>query len=197
MSKSSPDADRVAVWMAMAEHFLDTETRHDLPTTARRCVEAGMTISEARDVWRYEVTPAVCFNVLSVAGEWAYWDRDWLVARIERLRHGWWNRLAGARWLHWPFLAGNWRAIEQCMNLLWSVPAPNQRAVLAQDLTFLARHCFDFCPDRAAELDAEARARLRDLCPQPILQLVEPALLSSERLAAKRRLEAVLEDLAR
>jgi hypothetical protein len=47
------DPKRIEVWVAMADHFLDTETRHDIPLTAMRCIDAGMTFSEARRVWRY------------------------------------------------------------------------------------------------------------------------------------------------
>jgi hypothetical protein len=51
--------------------------RQDLPLTALCCVEAGLSAAQARQVWQFEVSPAVGFNLLSVAGEWAYWDEDW------------------------------------------------------------------------------------------------------------------------
>lgn len=52
------DPQRVDVWVAMADHFLDTETRHELPRTALACLEAGLSAAEARDVWYYEVSRA-------------------------------------------------------------------------------------------------------------------------------------------
>jgi len=56
------------------------------------CVEAGLTAESARDVWRYEVTPAVWHNSWSVAGEWGYWDTEWLIEQIESNRGRWPNR---------------------------------------------------------------------------------------------------------
>jgi hypothetical protein len=86
------DPRRIEVWLAMADHFLDTETRHDIPLTAMRCVEAGLSVAEARDVWRYEVSPAVWPNGWSVAGEWDFWEREWLLGTIQEVRTQWTNR---------------------------------------------------------------------------------------------------------
>ncbi len=149
MFESANHSSRIEVWVDMANHFLDTETRHDIPLTALRCLDAGWTVAEARDVWRYEVSPAVAFNVWDIAGEWAAWDREWLVHRIERLRAGWDSRPGTARWLRYRirvhFLHAVWRATERCMELL-SGFAPDERRRAAQHLASLARHYFDFCP---------------------------------------------------
>jgi len=195
MTQSSPSASRVAVWSAMAEHFLDTETRQDLPLTALRCLEAGLSPDEARQIWQHEVTPAVGFNLRSLAGEWAFWDTDWLVARIERARERWWNRSRCFARYRWPAASGEWLTIERCMQHLLTA-APATRALLAQDLACLARHCFDFHPSHLAELEPEARARISALLPEPFLHLMRPALLSRERPFAKRRLQAALEQVS-
>ena len=76
MIETSEKPSRIDVWVAMADHFLDTETRHDIPFAALRCVEAGLSSVEARSVWQHEVEPAVRFNVWDVAGEWACWDKE-------------------------------------------------------------------------------------------------------------------------
>ena len=65
------DTNRVDVWEAMADHFLDTETRQDLARTAWRCVQAGLTVEQAARIWRDEICPAVGWNLWQVAGEWA------------------------------------------------------------------------------------------------------------------------------
>ena len=118
MTKQAAGPGRITVWLAMADHFLDTETRHDIPLTALLCVEAGWSCERARDAWRHEVSPAVAFNLWSVAGEWAGWDREWLVARIERLRSSWHNRPGTLKSLRYrlraPGMDGVWVAMPRC-----------------------------------------------------------------------------------
>jgi hypothetical protein len=143
-----PQARR-ELWEAMAEQFLDTEMRHQIPSLAARCVRAGLTPRQARDIWRYEVAPAVALNLWSVAGEWAGWPRGWLVERIERTRRrsarppGWMAALG------YYLLAGMiepvWRAVERCMVLWASLPA-REAARLEVELTWLARVFFDMVP---------------------------------------------------
>jgi len=52
-----PDAARRAVWIAFADHFLDTETRQELPWAALAAVEAGHSVEQARGIWSVEVRP--------------------------------------------------------------------------------------------------------------------------------------------
>src|SRR5215831_10625735 len=49
----------IRAWEAMANQFAGTETRHDIPLTALRCLEAGLSVAEARDVWCFEVSPVI------------------------------------------------------------------------------------------------------------------------------------------
>jgi hypothetical protein len=186
------DPRLVAVWEAMAEHFLDTETRQNLPMTALRCVEAGLSVEQAREVWKCDVLPAVGFNVFSVAGEWAGWDRAWLVSRIERIRRG-------PRWMRQVRLAfsidlmrGVRVAIERCIELL-EVTTTTQREQLARDLTFLSHHAFDFVPKSLGAVEPAARERIRALYPNPFERLIGPALARGEAPAVKARLSAALE----
>jgi hypothetical protein len=182
----------VEVWVKMADHFLDTESRHHLPLTALCCVEAGLSGVQARDVWQHEVAAAVGFNLYSVAGEWDCWERDWLIERIERARSsrcnwpGWWRRLRSALP---PQAGGECLAIERCIEFLQAVPDAAERKRVADDLALLARHSFDFFPEDPTSLDPEARARLRRLYPTPFRWLMGSALLRSERAAAERRLQ--------
>jgi len=144
-----PDAARRAVWIAFADHFLDTETRQRLPWAALAAVEAGYSIEQARDVWVHEVWPAVGGNLLSVAGEWACWDEDWLVGRIQEVVEGRrWPRLTVSYLSHRLGVHchdASWIAIETLMRALLAVE-PAARRALASDLEALARHYFDFVP---------------------------------------------------
>jgi hypothetical protein len=192
MMKSKTDAGRIQVWVAMADHFLDTETRHDIPLTALYCVEAGMTVEEARRVWRTEVIPAVGFNLFLVAGEWAGWDRDWLVHEIERAgprgRFPW--CMLPSRLISLPCNHGVMAAIERCMKILMRIEDVSERTRVARDLAALARHVFDFCAKDFEVLPSEQQQRLAALYPEPVSHALAPALVPGEAKAAARRLEA-------
>lgn len=117
MDDREPAEKRVAVWMAMAEHFLDTETRESIPRTAEVCVQAGLSVAQAREIWQHEVSPALYANLWSVAGEWAGWDEPWLVQRIRASRRrlrgplGYLVYRAQVQGLH-----DVWLEIERCME---------------------------------------------------------------------------------
>lgn len=195
MTQPSTDPRRVAVWTAMAEHFLDTETRHEIPLTALACIEAGLSIEQASATWQDEITPVLCVNLFSVAGEWAGWDEKWLVESVERQRQG--SVLPGpCRWLRY-WLAGAgvhgvWVSVARCMALLLAAPNREQRRELAQDLTVLARHCFDFCPPDVLKLEPAQRVRLSELGAESVLELFRPALGRGEETAAAERVRAAL-----
>lgn len=197
MSEIIEDPRRIEVWVAMADHFLDTETRQDVPLTALRCVQAGLSTKEARLVWQYEVSPAVGFNGWLVAGEWACWGRDWLVRRIARLRNRWDRRPGTCRWLRYRirvhFMHGVWVAIERCMDALLAVSSPGGREQTARDLTFLANHYFDFCPGDFATLEPNARERIRSLYPEPFRAIMASALVPGEASLADGRVRAALD----
>ena len=78
------DADtRVALWEAFSEFFLDTELDEAVYEHVARVVRAsGVTRLEAEAVLWNEVFPVLHRNLQSVAGEWAGWSREWLVANI-------------------------------------------------------------------------------------------------------------------
>lgn len=188
----------IDVWESMADHFLDTETRQDIPLTAMRCVEAGLSVAEARDVWRYEVSRAVGFNLCDIAGEWACWDREWLVKRIERLRRRWDNAPWTARTLRYYLRAGImdgvWRAIARSMEVLMGFEGHETRVQAASDMAMLASHCFDFCPAALSALPDDALERLRSLFPDPFMRAMAPAFVTrDEERLARRRVEAALE----
>src|SRR6478609_6253839 len=194
MTKTSTDPAMLAVWVSMADHFLDTETRHDLPLTALRCVEAGLTPVQAREVWQHDVSPAVGFNLFDIAGEWAGWDEEWLVARIAEARQSRWH--GPGRWrklrLPMPLMGGQWLAIERIIEFLRAMPDASAQKRAAADLTFLARHLFDFCSTDLSNLASEDRERVRALYPAPFDSLLGSALQTQERAAATLRLQQAL-----
>jgi len=83
---------RRPVWDALAGFYLDTDVEGFYPHAVRVLADSGYTLDELRDILCREVHPALHPNLLSVAGEWAGFDRDWLAERIQR-------RLARPRWL--------------------------------------------------------------------------------------------------
>jgi hypothetical protein len=196
MNETATDPRRIEVWIAMAEHFLDTETRQDIPLTALRCVEAQLTPGSAQLIWQYEVSPVVGANLLSVAGEWAGWDRDWLVERIERVRRSWCYRSGTGRYLRYRlgvhFNHGVCVSIIRCMQQLLSVPSSDQRQQMARDLAILTSHYFDFCPRDLTKLDSPQLERLRQLRAGSFLDLMRPALVPFEAGKAARQLDAAL-----
>ncbi|MCW5891107.1 MAG: hypothetical protein KIT14_11230 [bacterium] len=76
-------ARRRAVWEALADLFLDTETRWQLPAIAAVLVESGYAPEELERIWRRELLPELGGNVLQAAGEWAALalDEDRLAVR--------------------------------------------------------------------------------------------------------------------
>ncbi len=196
MREIKEDPAREEVWVAMADHFLDTETRHDIPLTAMRCVEVGLSVSGARKIWCYEVSRAVGFNAWGVAGEWAGWDRDWLIQRIERLRSRWDNAPGTARWLRYRFrvhlMHRIWIAIGRCMKVIQSFHKPGDQKQVSIELASLARHLFDFSPDDYGALRGEEAARLSELYPEPFWYALEPALAPGEAALAHRRVQTAL-----
>jgi predicted metal-dependent HD superfamily phosphohydrolase len=123
MDNAAPTAERVAVWIAMAEHFLDTDTQEDVPHTASLCVRSGLSIEKAREIWQHEVSPALYPNLWILGGEWAGWDEAWLVERILKSR----RRLRGtlgylAYRLQVQSQHSVWQEIERHMEKLLAAP---------------------------------------------------------------------------
>ena len=182
-----------SVWLSMGEHFLDTETRQGIPRTAMNCVDAGLSVDEAREVWCYEVSPVLAFNLWDIAGEWAGWPEGWLVESIRAQRTR--GRKCGlTAWLCYRlrvhFNHSVWVSIERCMAALLAEEG-EARELMSSDLSFLAGHCFDFCADDAAGLADTEFVRLKKLYPDRFWHIMKPALVGGEEKDAKARLEAV------
>lgn len=71
--------ERMPVWNALAEFFLDTElSAADLKRIASVLARSKYTEEELHEILRHEVYPACSPNLTQPAGEWAGWDEDWI-----------------------------------------------------------------------------------------------------------------------
>ena len=76
--------DRLPVWEALSDFFLDTELEeNDYQRISEVLTSSPYSIQDIEDILRFEVYPVLIWNLRSVAGEWAGFDRDWLLERIE------------------------------------------------------------------------------------------------------------------
>ena len=87
---------RRPVWIALSELFLDNEFGADEQALVAETLAASPYSLEELDsiLWK-EVSPVLCTNTVSVAGEWAGFDPGWLeeqiTARLRRpVRWPWW-----------------------------------------------------------------------------------------------------------
>lgn len=111
-------ARRSALWLALAELFLDTDTKRFRRSIAETIVKEGFTAEEAERILRWDVRPALYWNLLHAAGEWSGWDETWVLARVQeaRRRPPLFCRGPLRRWCrNWYMPSGDWAAIK---NLL-------------------------------------------------------------------------------
>lgn len=180
-----------AVWKAMAEHYVDTDNRELIPRTAAACLAAGLDVRRARDVWRYDVAPAVAAN-LWTSGEWIGFDDEWLLSRIEELRARWDNELPW-RWItYWTSASikePTWRAIAGVMRFLSSEADAVRRQQLTEDLSQLARVYFAHHRselDRARSESATSLMRLAPLYHRHFRALMAPVVVAEKAEHAHR-----------
>lgn len=75
--------ERMPVWSALSELFLDTELqKEDHERIAAILAASPFSEEKLEEILRFEVTPALRANLLSIAGEWAGFDDGWLRERI-------------------------------------------------------------------------------------------------------------------
>ena len=75
-------ANRRPVWEALSTLFLDTDISLLREYRAKLLAESPYEIDEIERILRDEVFPVCSWNMLSIAGEWAGFEPEWLEARI-------------------------------------------------------------------------------------------------------------------
>ncbi len=75
--------ERMPVWEALSELFLDNELQPaDHERIAQALAATDYSVEEIEVILIAEVCPVCRWNMISVAGEWAGFDRDWLREKI-------------------------------------------------------------------------------------------------------------------
>ncbi|GGI93465.1 DUF7079 family protein [Shewanella gelidii] len=75
---------RKPVWIAFSDLFLDTDVTLIYDEIAQICSESEYSIAELKEILTEEVAPVVSGNLLSIAGEWAGFNEEWLVKQITK-----------------------------------------------------------------------------------------------------------------
>ena len=74
---------RRPVWEALSDLYLDTELQSsDLDRISKVLACSPYSETELIEILAYEVHPVCKWNLMSIAGEWAGFDPDWLRDRI-------------------------------------------------------------------------------------------------------------------
>ncbi len=113
---------KVELWQALSDLFLDTEVRWFLPTCAYQAIKIGLDADELDRTLTEEIAPAVCHNLLSVAGEWAGFELDWLLLQMEAARQHSWLRRQAVRPLQARYLTPLRTALRTLHQYLCLVP---------------------------------------------------------------------------
>ncbi len=78
--------ERMPVWEALSEFFLDTELQaKDLEWIANTLASSPYPEKELSEILFHEVYPPCKWNMLSPAGEWAGFHRDWIKEKMSPL----------------------------------------------------------------------------------------------------------------
>ena len=75
--------DRIPIWLALSNLYLDTELQEDFYLDFAQKIKASpYSLEEVKAINKYEVFPVLQSNLTSVAGEWASFEEAWLIERI-------------------------------------------------------------------------------------------------------------------
>lgn len=107
-------ARRRPVWAALSELYLDTELRpDDYQGIARALRESAYSVAELEQILFLELHPLLVWNLFSVAGEWAYFDIDWIQWRVTSR---WRPAISSVRWLCGRGLVEQeWQAVRRLL----------------------------------------------------------------------------------
>ncbi len=116
MLASTHDLDaRIPVWAALSELYLDTDVTLSYDHVARTLAASPYPLETLHAILIDEVHPALCGNLLQVAGEWAGFDQAWLVARLQSVcaQPQWRRRLSR---LCFGLVRDDWRTLEPMIH---------------------------------------------------------------------------------
>jgi hypothetical protein len=83
---SGCDDARIEVWYALSALYLDTDVVALYPQIAEVLAKSPYSLDALYETLMYDVHPVLYANLTIVAGEWAGFDRDWLLERIAEVR---------------------------------------------------------------------------------------------------------------
>ncbi len=117
-NKSNHQQDREKVWVALSDLFLDTDVSLSYDYISRVCADSSFSIQELEDILENEVAPVCAINLLSVAGEWAGFDEEWLfksITQYKNKRRGYIGRIFKRLYQrnYHGGLQADWSVIEQ------------------------------------------------------------------------------------
>ena len=122
--KDNPEIEnRKQIWMALSEFYLDIQlSNEDLDRISLIFYNSGIHLREIKKIDLTEVFPLLQPNLLSVAGVWDGFDRDWLLTKSEKLynrRKSIFHRLNCKFWnvfFYW-MRRNYWNQIEKRMKI--------------------------------------------------------------------------------
>lgn len=76
---------RRQIWLVLSELYLDTELDNtDFDRIISALKQTKLSLAAIKNIDLYEVFPLLQTNLLSVAGEWAGFDQEWLYENCEK-----------------------------------------------------------------------------------------------------------------
>ncbi|PWJ55628.1 hypothetical protein CLV98_113104 [Dyadobacter jejuensis] len=114
---------RKPIWLALSDFYLDTELHEScFRHLALKILESPYSFEKIREIDQYEVFPVLQPNLMSSAGEWAGFDKEWLIHRITEslAKRKWYTKILVEN-LYPTFKgigSGNWKSLEE---IYWEV----------------------------------------------------------------------------
>jgi hypothetical protein len=101
---------RLPVWLALSDLYLDTDVAALYPHIAETLADSPYALDALHDMLMYDIHPALHPNLMSVAGEWAGFDDEWLLVRIAQVRkRPRWRRRLSHLFVRW--IRDDWHAV--------------------------------------------------------------------------------------
>lgn len=107
--------ERMPVWEALSELFLDDELSHeDCQRMASVLARSRYSVEALQEILRYEVYPACALNLSYVAGTWGAWGEDWIRENIApRCNQRPFLRLPA---FQWGAIEGPWGVVKTLLS---------------------------------------------------------------------------------